>query len=59
MSIRPITPVPNSTDALSGATSLDPPPEGPPGFEELAGHLIGWLRWGVLAAGTASGAGAL
>ena len=29
----------------------DPGPTAPPGFEELAGSLLGWLKWGVLVAG--------
>lgn len=29
----------------------DPGPTAPPGFEELAGDLLGWLKWGVLVAG--------
>jgi len=29
----------------------DPGPTAPPGFEELAGNLLGWLKWGVLVAG--------
>jgi hypothetical protein len=53
MSIRPLTSV---TDALVQLATLDagtpdPPPQAPPGLEELAGHLIGWLKWGVLTAG--------
>lgn len=29
----------------------DPGPVAPPGFAELAGNLLGWLKWGVLVAG--------
>lgn len=29
----------------------NPGPEAPPGFEELVGRLLGWMKWGVLAAG--------
>lgn len=29
----------------------DPGPTAPPGFAELAGNLLGWLKWGVLVAG--------
>jgi hypothetical protein len=39
MIANPSTPVPN------------PPPQAPPGIEEVADQLIGWLKWGVLTAG--------
>ncbi len=39
MTANPPTSVPN------------PPPQAPPGIEELADQLIGWLKWGVLSAG--------
>jgi hypothetical protein len=29
----------------------NPPPQAPPGINELADQLIGWLKWGALAAG--------
>ncbi|WP_433273970.1 hypothetical protein ACQPZA_24025 [Pseudonocardia xinjiangensis] len=29
----------------------DPPPVAPPGLNELAGELLGWLKWGVIVAG--------
>jgi hypothetical protein len=29
----------------------DPGPVAPPGFAELAGNLLGWVKWGVLVAG--------
>ena len=29
----------------------NPPPTAPPGLEELAGELLGWLKWGVIVAG--------
>ncbi|MDT7675005.1 MAG: hypothetical protein QOD82_2907 [Pseudonocardiales bacterium] len=29
----------------------NPPPQAPPGINELANELIGWLKWGVLAVG--------
>lgn len=29
----------------------NPPPQAPPGIGELADQVIGWLKWGVLAAG--------
>lgn len=29
----------------------DPPPAAPPGVEAVANDLIGWLKWGALAAG--------
>ncbi len=29
----------------------DPEPAAPPGFADLAGNLLGWMKWGVLAAG--------
>lgn len=29
----------------------DPEPIAPPGFADLAGDLLGWMKWGVLAAG--------
>lgn len=35
---------------LSGAVP-DPAPIAPPGFADLAGDLLGWLKWGVLVAG--------
>lgn len=42
-----------SGPTFSGTANLDPPPQAPPGLDELAGHLIGWLKWGVLATGAA------
>jgi hypothetical protein len=41
-----LTPV---ADALG---TPDPPPQAPPGLDELAGHLMGRLTWGVLTAGS-------
>ncbi|MCH6165214.1 hypothetical protein [Pseudonocardia alaniniphila] len=29
----------------------NPPPTAPPGLDELAGELLGWLKWGVIVAG--------
>ncbi|MFC4951078.1 hypothetical protein [Pseudonocardia sp. GCM10023141] len=29
----------------------NPAAEAPPGFADLAGELLGWLKWGVLVAG--------
>ncbi|GAA3065574.1 hypothetical protein GCM10010464_32380 [Pseudonocardia yunnanensis] len=29
----------------------NPPPAAPPGLDELAGELLGWLKWGVIVAG--------
>ena len=29
----------------------NPPPAPPPGLGELAGQLLGWIKWGVLVAG--------
>jgi len=29
----------------------DPGPTAPPGLEELAGLMLGWLKWGVLVCG--------
>ncbi len=29
----------------------DPGPDAPPGLEELADQLLGWLKWGVLVTG--------
>ncbi len=29
----------------------DPDPVAPPGFEDLVGRLLSWMKWGVLAAG--------
>ena len=29
----------------------DPDPVAPPGFAELAGTLLGWMKWGVFVAG--------
>lgn len=29
----------------------DPAPAPPPGLGELAGQLLGWLKWGVLVSG--------
>jgi hypothetical protein len=41
--------------ALVAATGTDsapnPPPQAPPGINELATELIGWLKWGVLVVG--------
>ena len=36
---------------LVNAAVPDPGPAAPPGFEELAGSLLSWLKWGVLVAG--------
>ncbi|OZM75658.1 hypothetical protein [Pseudonocardia sp. MH-G8] len=33
------------------ATPPDPPPSAPPGLDELASQLLGWLKWGVIFAG--------
>ena len=32
---------------------LNPPPQAPPGIEQLAGQIVGWLKWGVLVVGVA------
>ncbi|WP_300011122.1 hypothetical protein [Pseudonocardia sp.] len=33
------------------ASVPNPPPVAPPGLGELAGELLGWLKWGVIVAG--------
>ncbi|HEY0573556.1 MAG TPA: hypothetical protein VGD73_05595 [Pseudonocardia sp.] len=32
---------------------LNPPPQAPPGIDQLASQIVGWLKWGVLVVGVA------
>lgn len=50
MTIRPLTLLADALGYLEAGIP-DPAPQAPPGLDELAGHLIGWLEWGVLTAG--------
>lgn len=36
---------------MNPATVPNPAPVAPPGLGELAGELLGWLKWGVIVAG--------
>jgi hypothetical protein len=36
---------------IGTGSAPNPPPQAPPGINELANELIGWLKWGVLAVG--------